>query len=306
MLTFIKLSLSDRDEYLKAFSAFPPYADLYFNNVFTWLSQKNSVYWAKYKEAIVLKFIDPFKTKSTYDYTILATDSAEIIMNYITNELGVSSFFMLPAVTVSSLSSNFLKDFSVTVDYDNSDYIYDARALAFMFGPKSKGFLRQVNYFLKNHSSEVIVTRIDLTRAIDVEKLINAVHQWDILYTHNDTDRQEFKALDFYIREAPTLRPQCLAIEIDGKIEAFSLYAYPPQQKYIIISHAKSSYCYKGLFDFLIYCTVSRSIADHTIKYVNFEQDLGIEGLRNHKQSMRPIKRLAKYTLIKNGARKEQ
>ena len=300
MLTFNELALNDRNTYLDLFSEFPPYADLYFNNLFTWLGQKQNVEWARHDEAIVLRFVDPFNAGSDLSYTFLAKESAEHILNTLVDDHGVKDFLMLPSVSVSHIKLGTLTKFTVTKDLDNSDYVYKARELAFMMGPKSKGFLRQVNYFLKNHSSETLPVELDLTQSEDVMRLLNAIHQWDVLYTHNDIERQEARAIEFYIREALHLEPKCMAIVVDGKIEAFSFYAYPPQGDYMILSHAKSSYAYRGLFDFLIYCTITRAISDRGVEFVNFEQDLGIEGLRQHKESMRPIKRLDKYTLIKN------
>lgn len=300
MLTFKNLSLLDRDIYLRLFSEFPPYADLFFNNLFTWLSQKQEVQWAHYNEAIIIRFIDPFSDNSNMSYTFLAKDSADHILHELMTSYDAKDFLMIPAVSVSHLKLSTLSRFTVTRDQDNSDYVYSASELAFMTGAKSKGFLRQVNYFLKNHSSEALPIELDLTRPEHIMRLVNTIHQWDVLYTHNDSERQEARALEVYIREATCLQPRCMTVVVNGKIEAFSFYAYPPQRDYIILSHAKSSYTYKGLFDFLIYCTISRAIADHGVQYINFEQDLGIEGLRRHKESMRPIKRLDKYTLIRN------
>lgn len=300
MLTFKPLSLDDKDEYLRLYSDFPPYADLYFSNLFTWLAQKQEVEWAYSNEAIVIRFVDPFNVTSNQSYTFLAKHSADRILQHLVSEYKAHDFLMLPSTSVSHLKLSTLSEFTITKDLDNSDYIYDAKELASMTGPISKGFLRQVNYFLKNHSSEALPVELDLTKSADIMRLLNAIHQWDVLYTHNDVERQESRALEFYITEALHLEPKCMALVVDGKIEAFSIYAYPPQSEYIILSHAKSSYAYKGLFDFLIYCTVSRAISEHGATRINFEQDLGIEGLRKHKQSMRPISRLDKFTLIKN------
>lgn len=302
MLNFKTLNLENGDEYINAFSSFDPYADYYFNNLFTWLGQKEKVEWCRFNEAIVLKFINPFNNQSNkYNYSYLASESSSLILKILIKNFGVDNLTMLPAVSFDNIEKELLDNFTVSVDEDNSDYIYDAEAIIKMSGPKSKGFLRQVNYYLKNHSEDSIVQSIDLKDERNRIRLINSIHTWEKLYTHNDTDKHEAKAIEFYIKQSEKLNPECIAIVINNKIEAFSIYSRPPQQDYIILSHAKTSYEYKGLFDFLVYSTVARAMAETPkVKYLNFEQDLGIDGIRRHKMAMKPIKKLYKYNLVKN------
>lgn len=294
MLTFKKLSVKDKAEYLSKYKNFPPYADYYFNNLFTWLGKEESVYLAYHNEAIIFKFINPFNDERHATYTILAKDSAPELMNYLLRE-GVKKLEMVPHVTLSPFDVTPEK--GIVLDRDNSDYIYDARSLAHMLGPRSKGFLRQVNSFLKRHSEHVVIKALDLRDAQQTNTFVNQIHTWETLYTKNDTERSEAGALDVYTLLAEYLEPECLCVYVDGVLQAFSIYSYPPQEDFVILSHAKSSYSHPGLFDFLVYSTVARAIADKGVKYLNFEQDLGIEGLRNHKLSMRPAYLLEKYTV---------
>jgi hypothetical protein len=301
MLNFNELELASRAEYVEAFAKFDPYADYFFNNIFTWLAQKNSVEWARHKEAIVLKFMNPFVNSKEYSYSYLADASSTKIFKYLSDEIGIKEFNMLPAVSLENIDSKLLENYEVTVDDDNSDYIYDAESIIKLVGPKSKGFLRQVNYYLKNHSVDSIVQSIDLDNPHSTALLINSIHTWRKIYTHNDIEKDEAKAIERYIMNTKVLRPKCIAVIINNKIEAFSIYSKPPQKEYIILSHAKTSYEYKGLFDFLVYATLARASAESpSIKYLNFEQDLGIEGIKRHKMSMKPIRKLHKYNVIKN------
>ncbi len=301
MLTFTKLDFTNSGEYLKAFQFYEPYADYYFNNLFTWLGQKSSVEWAQFNEGIILKFINPFDDSKKYTYSYLAKQSSSKIFEELTVKHGVTKFSMLPAISFENIEKKLLKGYTITVDSDNSDYIYNTESIIKMIGPKSKGFLRQVNYYLKNHSVDSIVQTLDLRNNENQVRLINSIHIWQKIYTHNDTEKNESKAIERYIKYSDELRPKCVAVVINDKIEAFSIYSEPPQKDYIILSHAKTSYEYKGLFDFLVFSTLSRACAETpTIKLLNFEQDLGIAGLKQHKMSMKPIKKLYKYEITKN------
>lgn len=294
MLKFKKISIEDKTRYLTSYSNFPPYADYYFNNLFTWLGKEESVYVAYHREALALKFVNPFKTEDSASYTLLARGNAQIIMKYM-HQNGVKKLDMVPKTSLESF--NIPNSSGLSLDRDNSDYIYDAHSIAHMLGPKSKGFLRQVNKFIKRHSDNVLIRSIDLKDRYQARNFVNQIHLWEALYTKNDLKQSEASALDTYILLADYLEPECLGIYIDGRLQAFSIYSYPPQKGFMILSHAKSSYSHPGLFDFLVYSALTRAIAEKNIKYLNFEQDLGIEGLRTHKLSMRPAYLLEKYSV---------
>jgi len=83
-------------------------------------------------------------------------------------------------------------------------------------------------------------------------------------------------------------------IEIDGKIEAFTLGELLDPET-VVIHIEKANATFHGLYQMM-----NQQFLEHEwqqIKYVNREQDLGIEGLRRAKESYYPHHMVEKFTL---------
>jgi hypothetical protein len=103
---------------------------------------------------------------------------------------------------------------------------------------------------------------------------------------------------DYAIHQALThfeeLDYQGGAIQIDGKIEAFSL-GEPLNADTAVIHIEKANPDIPGLYSAInqYFCTNAWS----DMEWINREQDLGIEGLRNAKESYHPHHMVNKYTI---------
>ena len=85
------------------------------------------------------------------------------------------------------------------------------------------------------------------------------------------------------------------AIVINGKVEAFAL-GEPLNEDTVVIHIEKANPDIPGLYAAInqLFC---RHVWSH-MKYVNREQDLGVEGLRKAKESYYPHHMVRKYTIV--------
>jgi uncharacterized protein len=104
---------------------------------------------------------------------------------------------------------------------------------------------------------------------------------------------------DYAVREALTrfgeLDFQGAAIVMAGKVEAFSI-GEALNEDTAVIHLEKANPDIPGL-----YAAINQLFCRHAwshMKYVNREQDLGVEGLRKAKESYHPHHRVRKYNLI--------
>ncbi len=86
-----------------------------------------------------------------------------------------------------------------------------------------------------------------------------------------------------------------MAIHINGNIEGFLFYSYPPQHEYVQVHHVKCNY---NLYDYMLFMAAQKFKKDNK-KYMNIEQDFGEPELRAHKQALQPIKMLRKYSITR-------
>jgi hypothetical protein len=184
----------------------------------------------------------------------------------------------------------------VSEDIDNKDYIYDVARTRGAEGKKYVAYRNALSYFKRNYGPNIVARPIALGDHSVSVRIINSLHTWDNTYRQTDQARMEGLAINQLLRNARDLNVQCLVVEIDNRLASFCFYHYPPQQGYVIVNHLKCDNRYKYIFDYT-FARLIELLHAQGITYANLEQDLGIPGLRTHKQRLAPIDYLRRYTV---------
>ena len=202
-----------------------------------------------------------------------------------------------PEVKVYRVSEEFVEKY---VDYDhyasffdrdNSDYVYRSADLIRLAGRKYHKKKNLLNRFTKNFAFNYRQLDMEL-----VECLLDMQEKW--CQIKECSDKPDLLAEDYAIYEALTyfeeLDYQGGAIEINSRIEAFSL-GEPLNTDTAVIHFEKANPEIPGLYNAInqLFCSNEWS----NIKYINREQDMGIEGLRKAKESYNPHHMVNKYIL---------
>ena len=114
----------------------------------------------------------------------------------------------------------------------------------------------------------------------------------------------EKTAIELALKNYKPLNLKCGVIEIDGEIKAFSINSILPNKKAGNVLFEKADINYDGIFAAINNFCVKEFFKD--VKYVNRQEDMGIEGLRKAKLSYNPIFILNKYKLICQGDKKNK
>ncbi len=176
-------------------------------------------------------------------------------------------------------------------DRDNSDYVYRSADLIRLPGRKYHKKKNLLNRFIKNFAFNYRQLDMEL-----VECLLDMQEKW--CQIKECADKPDLLAEDYAIYEALThfeeLDYQGGAIEINSRIEAFSL-GEPLNTDTAVIHFEKANPEIPSLYNAInqLFCSNEWS----NIKYINREQDIGIEGLRKAKESYNPHHMVNKYTL---------
>lgn len=181
--------------------------------------------------------------------------------------------------------------FRVLEDPDNSDYVYLTENLIKLSGNKFHKKKNHLNKFIKNYRFEYRTMDQDLA-----ETCLQLQADWCELKDCSsdqglsDEDNAVYEALTHF-RE---LKFSGGAILIDSRVEAFG-FGEMLNSDTAVIHVEKANSSIPGL-----YVAINQRFCEDAwsnVKYVNREQDLGIEGLRKAKQSYQPHHMIDKFTL---------
>jgi hypothetical protein len=185
------------------------------------------------------------------------------------------------------------KTYRAVEDRANHDYVYVTEDLIKLSGNRYHRKKNHLNKFLKNYRFEYrrldeIPTGAFLELQEDWCELRSCVENPDLFHE----DRAIYEALT----NSERLGFEGGAILIDSKVEAFAL-GEPLNPDTAVIHVEKANPEIPGL-----YVAINQQFCEHAwsyLKYVNREQDLGVEGLRKAKLSYYPDHLVEKYTILR-------
>jgi hypothetical protein len=184
--------------------------------------------------------------------------------------------------------------YSIEEDRDNFDYVYRSADLAELKGRKLDGKRNLVKHFRETTDFEFLpLTQADIPEALSFED------EWcDIKGCANSPGlSREREAMEEMLRNFQALGLSGAVIRVSGKVVAVTL-GERLNQTTCVIHIEKANSAFPGIYQ-MLNMLFSRSGCAN-VEFVNREQDLGIPGLRQAKQSYHPHHMVKKYTLKKD------
>lgn len=177
--------------------------------------------------------------------------------------------------------------YNVFEDRDNFDYLYDRVALAELSGKAYHKKRNLVNAFINSYSYE----QKTLTRH-NVADALRVLDAW-----------REEKGIDGdynAAREALELNHELgmrgEVYYVDGKPAGYALGEMIAKARMFAVHFEKATGQYKGIYQF-INQAFAQALPSY-VRYVNREQDLGDDGLRQAKMTYRPVSFVRKYRVM--------
>ena len=191
--------------------------------------------------------------------------------------------------TVSEPQAARLEDLGCTVDEDrdNFDYLYLRSDLAELKGKRYHKKRNLVNAFLNNYTYEGRPLTED-----HKEDAFAVLRTWR-------SERQkpgDYTAAEEALRLSEQLELRGGLFYVDGKAAAYALGEETARGRMFVIKFEKAIGGYKGLYQFVNKCFAA--ILPEKYEYINREQDLGDDGLRQAKMTYRPAKFVKKFQAI--------
>lgn len=167
-------------------------------------------------------------------------------------------------------------------DYDNAEYLYSVEDVVRMEGATYANVRRKIHACQKRGNWTF--------RDIDTGWYDR---MWELSLA--GTHRQDLDALEKYLAFAPTLNAETWGIFRDEELYGFVVVEALPSAT-LLIHFFKTDHAITGLAGYLFYSVATKW--EEQMATINFEQDLGLPGLRQFKQSLRPLSLRTPYVLL--------
>lgn len=190
------------------------------------------------------------------------------------------------------LSKFYADRFVIEERRDLYEYIYNVQDLAYLEGSKYYNKRNEVRSFLRKYEGHVLIEEL---KAEDIENVKKLSREWLLHDDHRMEDKQlqmENKALNIVFDNYEKLGIMGLTIYIDDDLAGF-IVGVKLNDLYVDAMIEKGNINYKGVYK-VLNKEFSR-ICCEDYKFINLEEDLGVEGLRNMKLLYHPSHYIKKY-----------
>lgn len=275
-----------------------PYSDYNFISLWTW-DHQNKIEICTLNDNLVIKF-QGYQDNEDFFYSFLGTnmvdETAKALLNSLANH-PTSILRLIPEFVIEHLEHP--EAFKITEDRDNHDYILGIKNMIELEGPENRKKRNALRQFIRDHEHHLSVDELDLNKERDIEKMRSLVNKWiNQSKEKSSFNQNEIAAIDKMLSQHPTISTsnlQIVGIHLGDELKAFSI-AESLNNEFAIWHYKKTDRSVNGLGVALDHYT-AKQLHERGHKHLNYEQDLGLEGLRQSKMASQPVFFLKKYTI---------
>lgn len=289
---FKKLELTDKKDVEKFTSKFPPYADFNFFNLWVW-DLKGEMGFSILNGNLVVKFTDYLNGHPLLSFfgENKVNDTAKELIIFSEKKYKTGILKLVPETTARLLDK---AEFEIISDVDSRDYIYSVSHLASMDIWSQSTISKGIRRFIKRYSDYVIKEQSfsDILK----EEYLKMFKKWsenkNIL---NYPELNEYKAFErsFQIKDKNI---RVISLYVKGVLVGFSLFEIL-LNGYALSHFAKADVSYHASVYDVLDWEEAKLLKKQGIKYYNWEQDLGLIGLRKAKMKYKPDLFLNKFII---------
>lgn len=281
------------DEYT---SAFLPYADYNFFSLWCYNVEEKITLCDLYGN-LVIKFQD--YTSDSLFYSFIGKnktcETVSLLLEHAKKGDVLPVLKLIPAEIMSEkVISQLRHKYHVQEDIDNFDYILDISSVSSLLGRRLHQKRKMANKFYRQYNF-----RFDVESFNDPglkEELVSVFSLWEKVSGKSDEEvKYEVRAIKRGLLSAEYFENVfCLRMFVDDVLRGFSVFELLDNE-YIIGGFQKADINFKGIYE-----AINQQVAVYgselLYKYINIENDMGIEGLRRAKLDYNPTY-LKKYSI---------
>lgn len=189
--------------------------------------------------------------------------------------------------------------FEINYLRDSADYVYSIEELASLAGRKYHGKKNHVNKFKKTYEKWNYESISDE----NIEECINMVKEWGIEnHCYNNISKaEEICVMIKGLRQMKELSLKGGLLRVGDRVVAVTL-GEPINDKMFVIHFEKAFADIQGAYPMINQQFILNELMDY--RYVNREEDMGLEGLRRAKESYNPVFLVEKGVVTRKDAKR--
>lgn len=277
-----EIRLEDKKLFDGYFKEYPQnISEMTFTNLFCWRHSKRHEF-AIYEGHLIVSFMNHGKR---HFYQPIGENPARIISSMIKKDKDIV-FERVEKDIATSLKENF----NISEQKDMDDYVYLKEDLIELKGTKFMSKRNFIKQFSKNNPEVLPLSKSTVDRFRDLHA------EWCNMRDckPGSSLHDEFIAIQELLDNFEVLDVSGICVFVGGKIEAFALGER--LNDITFVEHfEKADTRLNGSYQFLLN-EFARSIPKD-FRFMNREQDLGIEGLKKAKLSYNPVRMIEKYKI---------
>ncbi len=292
---FKKLELADKKDVEKFTSKYPPYSDFNFTNMWSWDTRKKMSVSQLNKNLVVL--FDDYVSNEPFLSFIGKNKVLETVvklLQFSKKRFKTNVLKLIPEEIVYALKELKKIGLKVKSDRDSYDYVYSVSHLANMHNWPGHGSSKRIRQFTKKHPNHV-VEQCPVGK-IKKEEYLALFKKWaESKKIEDHFNLNEYKALERFL-QIENKKIEVVSVRIDSVLVGFTLYELLPNNG--AISHfLKADNCYHSGINDILSWEEAKHLFRKGVTYYNWEQDLGIPGLRFSKEKYSPSLLMKKFTI---------
>lgn len=267
-------------------SDFEPYSDFNFTSLLCWdVDNKTEV--SMLNHNLVISLSD-YITGDTI-YSLLGRDMIDDSMEILLGD--TEALRLVPKEVINHIEN--ASDFEYSEEPGSFDYIYNLEHLSNLSGGSFKKKRNKLNYLYKDIGPTLeckILTGLDDDIVGDLRKVVK---EWDADNDISNNADHEIQAIERMFKFSNLLNLIVMVFYSNQKVIGFSVNE-KLENDFAICHFEKALNVHKNIYTYIAQQTAF-GLLNSGSKYVNWEQDLDIPGLKKAKMAYQPIKFLEKY-----------
>lgn len=252
---------------------------------------------SRLNNSLVVKFLDYTTQKPFYSFIggYHITDTIDTLIDQSKKEGLEPKLKLVPEETILLTIEGLNQKYKIEEDIDNHDYVYKIKDLAALEGGKYKQYRNMVSRFTRENPDHQLIYFKNQDTRIMLDQFQKVIKDWTNNTNNTDGIKHEYRAITRMTNFAKHFNMFNVGLYIKGKLAGFSFNELI-KDKFVMSHFEKADKNITGIYQYLDY-KICQKLNEIGYQYYNWQQDLGIDGLRKSKQAANPIGFIKKYTI---------